>query len=133
MSKVNFSPKQQKMLRKARKLIERESAGYIEILKQHIHALAAALENKDLPLAIRICHRVQSQAGTFGWPLATEIAGWFKRLLGDQNTDAPNVITNALFLQSLNKIIRDELKTESVAAVRLLQHIESELKKQNIR
>ncbi len=133
MSKVNFSPKQQKMLRQARKLIERESAGYIEILKQHIHALATALENKDLPLAIRICHQVQSQAGTFGWPLATEIAGWFKRLLGDQNTGAPDVETNALFLQSLNKIIRDDLKAESAAAVRLLQHIEGELKKQNIR
>jgi len=123
-----FSFRQRQLLIQAQHIIDAASADYIHILTQHIQNLSDALASGNLPEAIQSCYLIQSQAGAFGWPLATEIAGWFKRLLEQQKSGDLNRPVNELFLDSLNHILEEELKTESEAAIRLLQHIEMTLK-----
>lgn len=132
MSDDNFTLKQKEMLLRAQKVVDDASENYTEILKQHIQELTTALGAEDLTDAEFICHRIQGQAGTFGWSLATEISGWFKRLLITQKEAGLNSLVNKLFLDSLDIMIKDELKTASDDAINLLIHIETELKKHNI-
>jgi len=132
MAKEKFTQKQQDQIRRAQKIINDECAGYIEILTQHVSGLRQSLHSKDMAQAILICHYIQSQAGMFGWPLATEISGWFKRLLQSQQKKDFNAQVNDLFLESFDLILKQELKAKSEAAVKLLIHIEAELKKNAI-
>ena len=129
MAKEKFTAKQQEMLKRAQKIIDDESLLYVNILTQHIQDLPAALHSSDIDHAIRICHLIQTQAGTFGWPLATEIAGWFKRLLKSQQQNGLKEDVNELFMESFRILLDKELKTESDNALKLLLHMESELKK----
>jgi len=120
------------MLLQAHKIIDDASVNYGDILEQHIQELKKTLDNDNLAVAIKICYRIQTQAGTFGWPLASEISGWFNRLLKPQLKKGMNSAVNNLFLDSFHIIIKDKLKTESKAAVALLLHIENELKTENL-
>ncbi len=133
MTKDQFTLEQRELLLQANKIISDASINYSDILEQHVQALKKSLDSENLIEAVKICYRIQSQAGTFGWPLATEISGWFKRLLMPQIEKGVNAKVNTLFLDSLNIILKDKLKSESNTAVNLLLHMEAELKKQDIR
>lgn len=133
MSAHKYTLKQRQMLLKAQEVIDKASVGYVEILKQHVQDLQDTLDGENITEAIHICYRVQTQAGTFGWPLAGELAGWFKRILHSQQKTGLNLKVCALFCQSFTSILQNELKTESDAAVKLLMHIETVLKTEGIR
>ena len=133
MSTRKFTPKQQQMLLKAQKVIEDASKDYVEILTQHIQALQEALKSENTAEAVQICYLIQTQAGTFGWPLAGELSGWFKRILKTQKKTGLNPTVSSLFCQSFTSIIQNELKNESDDAVKLLMHIECVLKTEGIR
>ena len=123
-----FTPRQKRMLQQAQALIDQASDTYDEVLKAHIRDLKKSLTAKNLKEACQVCYRIQTQATTFGWPLASEIAGWFKRLLHTQQDKGLDLTTNGLFLDSLDTLITENLKTECAAAIKLCLHIESELK-----
>jgi len=133
MSEDKFTLKQRKLLLQAQKVIDEASVGYVDILKQHIQKLKTSLDSGNITEAVHICHRIQSQAGTFGWPLAGEISGWFKRILITPLKSGVNSNVHDLFSSSLNTVLQDELKAESDAAVKLLIHIETMLKQEGIR
>ncbi|PCI32167.1 MAG: hypothetical protein COB54_07840 [Alphaproteobacteria bacterium] len=124
----NYTPQQQKMLRQAQAVIDDASDTYDEILKAHIRDLKESLAEGNLTESCRVCYRIQTQATTFGWPLASEIAGWFKRLLNSQQDKGLDSAINGLFLDSLDILITEDLKSDSQAAIKLCLHIESELK-----
>ena len=119
------------MLKKAQKIIDDESVVYVKILTQHIDDLRPALMSGEISQAIKICHLIQTQAGTFGWPLATEMAGWFKRLLKSQQQNGLKEDVNDLFMDSFHTLLDKQLKTESDSALKLLLHMEAQLKKIN--
>ncbi|MBL4800348.1 MAG: hypothetical protein JKY45_00550 [Emcibacter sp.] len=133
MATNDFTPEQQRLILKAQKVIDKESAGYVEILQQHLQGLQESLKIENTPQAIHTCYLIQSQAGTFGWPLASELAGWFKRILQAQKKNGLNPNISALFCQSFTAILQNELKAESDEAVKILKHIESVLKKEGVR
>ncbi|MCK5425853.1 MAG: hypothetical protein KAI89_10790 [Emcibacter sp.] len=133
MAKEKYTLKQKEMLFKAQKIIDKAGSHYKEILEQHIQKLNQTINSGKMEEAIYICHLIQSQAGTFEWTLATEISGWFKRLLKEQQGKQPNPQINTLFLDSFDVIMRRDLKGDSELSVKLLTHIENELKKQHIR
>lgn len=133
MAKEKYTLKQKEMLLNAQKVIDKASDKYPEILEQHIQKLNQAINSGKREEAIYICHLIQSQAGTFGWSLATEISGWFMRLLKTQQENQPNSKINTLFLDSFDVIMRRGLKGNSESSVKLLVHIETELKKDDIR
>ena len=132
MTNNNFTPQQKEMLLKAQQVIDEAAKDYGTILKQHIQDLNESLDAEKLSEAIKICHLIQSQAGTFDWQLATEVSGWFKRLLKTQQEKGLNLKVNTVFRNSLDIILRDQLKGESEAAVKLLMHIEAVLKTEDI-
>lgn len=131
MSKNKFTLKQKEMLIRAQSIIDQASVGYEDVLKQDIHSLKQHIESGDMMDAIHLCHRIHSQAGTFGWPLVTEISGWFKRHLEIQQKAQVNNNINRLFLGSLDTVLNNKLKGEGEASIKLLQHIESTLKNQS--
>lgn len=132
MGKDKFTLEQQNMLLQAQKIIDEASENYVETLEQHIRNLKKSLDSENLTEAYKICYLIQSQATTFGWPLATEISGWFKRLIKTQQKKGFNPKINNLFLDSFNSILQDELKEESHAAVKLLLHMETILKNEDL-
>lgn len=117
------------MLKRAQKIIDNESLQYVKVLAQHIHDLRPTLIAGEIAQAIKICYLIQTQAGTFGWPLATEIAGWFKRLLKTQQQNGLKKDVNDIFLESFHILLDKELKTDSDSALKLLLHMETQLKK----
>lgn len=131
MSKVKFSLKQQEMLRKAQILIDEKAIDYVDQLRHHIHSLKKSLGSNNLEAAIQTCHHMQGQAGTFGWPLATEIAGWFKRTLNLQQKSHMDKRTNEIFLASLEKMVKNNLRSHCIDALKLLQSIEAALAKKS--
>lgn len=133
MTENEFTPEQKKLLLKAQKVIDKASVGYVEILEQHIRKLKESLNSDDITEAIHICHLMHSQAGTLGWPLVSEVSGWFKRILKTQQKDGLNSNVSALFCHSFDSILQNKLKAESDKAVKLLVHIETILKKEGIR
>ena len=132
MPEDKFTFRQRQLLVKAQKIVDQASAGYSGILKQHVHNLSTALAAQNLTEAMQTCYLIQSQAGAFGWPLATEIAGWFNRLLQKQQDSGLNNSVNELFLGSLQQVLNEELRTESETTIRLLEHIEAALKIEKI-
>ncbi|MCF6215942.1 MAG: Hpt domain-containing protein [Emcibacter sp.] len=131
MTKVKFSQRQQDMLQKAQEIIDKEAVSYVEQLRQHIQSLKKSIGSGDITQAIQICHHMQGQAGTFGWPLATEISGWFKRILTNQQNATIDHKTNKIFLSSLENMVKNNLKSHGKEAIGLLQNIEAALKKNN--
>ena len=119
------------MLQKAQEIIDKEAVSYVEQLRQHIQSLKKSIESDDIIQAIQTCHHMQGQAGTFGWPLATEISGWFKRILTNQQNAAIDHKINEIFLNSLENMVKNNLKSHSKEAISLLQNIEAALKKNN--
>ena len=129
MSNGNFTVKQQKMLRKAQRIIDEASLSYGDVLNQRILTLKTSLDKNDIQDAIRICHLINSQAGTFGWHLAGELSGWFKRVLIKQQQESGlNSTVSRLFMDSLNHMVKQDLRAESNAAVTLLRDLETALK-----
>lgn len=128
MAMNKFTPQQKKMLRQAQAIIDEASDSYDEILKAHIRDLKTSLAAENLAEACQTCYRIQTQGTTFGWPLASEIAGWFKRLLDTQQEKGLDSAINGLFLDSLDTLITEDLKADSEAAIKLCLHIKTELK-----
>ncbi|MCF6196567.1 MAG: hypothetical protein L3J50_07665 [Emcibacter sp.] len=134
MSNNKFTAKQQEMLHKAQRIIDRASLSYGDILNQHILSLKTSLDSDNIQEAIRICHLINSQAGTFGWPLAGELSGWFKRVLMKQQQESGlNSNVSLLFMDSLDRMVKQDLRAESKAAVTLLRDLEAALKDEDIR
>jgi len=127
MTQNELSLEQRQMILNAYKVIDQESLNYINILKQHVENLAKVLARGDIEEAMRTCYLIHSQASTFGWPLATEIAGWFQKMLRKQEAHGLNEAVNELFLNSLEQIVQDEMKAESESAIALLLNIEQKL------
>ncbi len=133
MSNDKFTVKQQEMLRKAQRIIDRASLSYGDTLSQHILSLKTSLDNDNIQEAIRICHLINSQAGTFGWHLAGELSGWFKRVLMKQQQESGlNSNVSRLFMDSLDHMVKQDLRAESKAAVTLLRDLEAALKDEDI-
>ncbi|WP_339864971.1 hypothetical protein [Paremcibacter congregatus] len=128
MSKHQHTLLQREIILRAQKFLDAESVGYGEKLAALIEQLRAALDSRDLAQAIRTTDLIQGQAGTFGWSLATEVAGWFKRLLNKQKEEGIKIQVNDLFLESFDRILTEQIKTECEAAVTLLLQIEATLK-----
>ncbi len=118
------------MLQKAQEIIDKEAVNYIEQLRHHIQSLKKSIGSDDITQAIQTCHHMQGQAGSFGWPLATEISGWFKRILTNQQKADPDTKTNEIFLRSLEKMVENNIKSHGKEAISLLQNIETALKKE---
>lgn len=132
MSDRKYSLERRQMLHRAQTVVDEASLGYREMLTQHIEDLKRALDNEvNLVDAIGTCYLIHTQAGTFGWSLATEVSGWFRRLLQKQQANGSDKMVNSLFLESLSCIVTEELKADSDAAIALLLHIETRLKKQD--
>ncbi|VAX08907.1 hypothetical protein MNBD_ALPHA03-2162 [hydrothermal vent metagenome] len=129
MTKVKFSQRQKDMLQKAQKIIDSEATGYVDQLRNHIQSLKKSIGSGDITQAIQTCHHMQGQAGTFGWPLATEIAGWFKRILIHQQKASIDDKTNEVFLNSLENMVENNLKSHSKDALKLIQNLEAALQK----
>ena len=128
MTHEKFSFEQRQLILKAQQIIDDASANYGTILQQHVEQLHATLADNNIEDAIGLCYLIQSQAGTFGWPLATEVAGWFKKLLLRQKDNGLNPAVNRLFQDSLKQIVSEKMTGESNAALKLLQHIETTLR-----
>jgi hypothetical protein len=134
MSNDKFTVKQQEMLRKAQRIVDRASLNYGDTLSQHILSLKTSLDDNNIQEAIRICHLINSQAGTFGWSLAGELSGWFKRVLMKQQQELGlNSNVSRLFMDSLDHMVKQDLRAESKAAVTLLRDLEAALKDEDIR
>lgn len=127
-----FTVHQRNLILQAQEIMDEASDGYDEILQQHIQDLKKSLTSKNLTEARKFCYLIQNQAATFGWPFATEISGWFTKLLKKQQEKGLNLAINKLFLDSFDVIIKDNLKINSEPAIKLRQHIESELKIKDI-
>ena len=102
--------------------IEEIKAEYPERLRGLVDAMQAAAETGDLEHLATLAHNVKGEAGTMGWPLVSQSAGWLRQVIEQPGT-SPDPEVVSVFLQSIRRLSEPDLVGESKEGVRLIKEL----------
>ena len=118
-------------LKRAEKVIEKESANYDARLADHLNNLERALNEDDRAQAILIANTIKGEAGISGWPLVSVVAGWLRMLL---QAESGPCMTEVAVLQfnSLRILVDQDLRGEAPAGQQLVRGLYEVLDKKGL-
>ncbi len=102
--------------------IDECSENYRTRLEHHLGELRQALQNRDKASLTRVANDLKGEAGTMGWPLVSQAAGWMRQLL-DAEPETVDILSNSLFVQSLERMVADDMTGESAEGVELVKQL----------
>ena len=91
-------------------------------LGSHLNGLRNALENRDVADMVAIANDLKGEAGTMGWPLVSQAAGWLRQVL-DARPDAMDIPAVTLFVHSLERMVADGMVGEPPDGVVLIKEL----------
>ena len=109
-------------IRAAETAIEEIKEEYPARLHGHIEAMEAAADAGDLDRLATLAHDVKGEAGTMGWPLVSQSAGWLRQVIEQPDT-SPDPEVVSVFLQSIRRLSEPDLEGESKEGVRLIKEL----------
>ena len=118
-------------IKRAEKVIEKAGADYDSRLAQLFADLNKAVGEDDRKGGIVIAHRIKGEAGMFGWPLVSVVAGWLRQLLeAGKGPCATEVVR--LHLETLRMLVANDLRGEAPAGQKVIRELYAVVEKQGL-
>ena len=106
----------------AEAVIEQYKESYGARLERHLADLRSALHSHDVTTLTRVANLLKGEAGTMGWPLVSQAAGWLRQVL-DAERDAMDIAAVTLFVQSLERMVADQMVGEPPEGIVLVKEL----------
>ncbi len=95
---------------------------YATRLKSHLAQMQEALETEDFATLAILANNLKGEAGTMGWPLVSQAAGWMRQLL-EAEKDEPDLPAITLFVQALAHMFAEKMVGEAEQGVVLIKQL----------
>lgn len=106
----------------AEKALEQIKAEYPTRLRDTLATMQAAADAGDFGKLATVAHDLKGEAGTVGWPLVSQAAGWLRQALeADDGDPDPRVV--AVFMQSIRRLAEPDLAGETADGIRLIKEL----------
>jgi len=117
---------------KAEKVLEAIKTDYPPHMLRTIAEMDNAFETRNYDQLTFLSHELKGEAGTFGWPLISQAAGWLRQLLENRGAELDDEIYK-IFLDSLHQLSAPDLAGENEAGVCLIKQLYALCESQEIR
>ena len=111
------------LVARADRAMDEEAENYDAILGESIEALQKAVAEKNTEEAIVIAYSIKGAAGTMGWPLASQAAGFLRHVLEEEEKVSKLQDTISVHLHTLDLIYKNKMKGDEPEGVELIKNL----------